>query len=95
MQYIVEKNEDNEEVVRVAQGEARLAYKIVLDLAADVQEKRHVISMDNVFTSVGLFEELASLRIYATRMVRSNQIGFLLALKNRGAFRNAPHRTLE
>jgi hypothetical protein len=67
-----------------------LAHKVVLDLAADVQGKRHVISMDNFFTSVGLFEELASMRIYATRTVRSNQIGLPLALKNRGAFRNAP-----
>jgi hypothetical protein len=51
--------------------------------------------MDNFFTSVGLFEELASMRIYATGTVRSNRIGLPLPLKNRGAFRNAPHRTLE
>jgi hypothetical protein len=51
--------------------------------------------MDNFFTSVGLFEELASMQIYATGTVRSNRIGLPLALKNRGAFRNAPHGTLE
>jgi hypothetical protein len=72
-----------------------LAYKIVLDLAADVQGKGHVISIDKFFTSVGLFEELASIQIYAIRTIRSNQIGLPLALKNRGVFKNAPHDTLE
>jgi hypothetical protein len=33
------KNEDNKEVVRVAREKARLAYKVVLDLVADVQGK--------------------------------------------------------
>jgi hypothetical protein len=33
------KNEDNKEVVCVARGEARLAHKVVLDLAADIQRK--------------------------------------------------------
>jgi hypothetical protein len=89
------KNEDNEEVARVARREARLAHKVVLNFAADVQGKGHVISIDNFFTSVRLFEELASMRIYATGMVRSNRIGLPLALKNRGAFRNVPHGTLE
>jgi hypothetical protein len=82
-------------VACVAQGEVRLAHKVVLDLAADIQRKRHVISMDNFFTSVGLFEELASMRIYTTWTVRSNRIGLPLTLKNRGAFRNAPQGTLD
>jgi hypothetical protein len=85
----------NEEVAHVAWGEARLTHNVVLDLAADVQRKGHVISMDNFFTSIRLFEELVSMQIYATRTVRSNQIGLLLALKNRGIFRIVPQGTLE
>jgi hypothetical protein len=74
------KNEDYEEVAHVAREEARLAHKVVLDLAA------HVISMDNFFTSVGFFEELASMQIYATGTFRSNRIGLPLVLKNTWAF---------
>jgi hypothetical protein len=59
LQFIVKKNEDTEEVARIAWGEARLAHKVVLNLVADVQGKEHVISMDTFFTSIGLFEELA------------------------------------
>lgn len=75
-------------MARVAQGETRLAQKVILDLAAYIQVKGHVISMDNFFISVGLFEELASLQIYATSTMRANRIGLLLALKNTRAFRN-------
>jgi hypothetical protein len=41
-----EKNEDNEEVERVLWKEARLAHKVVLNLATDIQGKEHVISID-------------------------------------------------
>jgi hypothetical protein len=66
------KNEKTEEVVCVDQEKARLAHKVVLDLATDVQGKEHVISIHNFFTFVGLFDELASMQIYATGIVRSN-----------------------
>jgi hypothetical protein len=64
MVYYGKINGGNEEVVRVARREARLAYKIVLDLAAKVQGKGHVIRVDNFFTFVGFSEELASMQIY-------------------------------
>jgi hypothetical protein len=83
------KNEDYEEVAHVAREEARLAHKVVLDLAA------HVISMDNIFTYVGFFEELASMQIYATGTFRSNRIGLPLVLKNTCAFKNAPQGILD
>jgi hypothetical protein len=51
--------------------------------------------MDNFFISVGLFEELASMQIYATSTMRANRIGLLLALKNTRAFRNIPQGTLD
>ena len=90
-----EKNEDIEKVAHVTREEARLAHKIVLDLRVDTQGKGHVIHMDNFFTSVGIFEELASMQINAIGIIRLNQIELPLALKNRGAFRNAPYSTLK
>jgi hypothetical protein len=63
------KYEDTKEVACVIWEEAHLAHKVVLDLAVDVQRKGHVNSMDNFFTSVGLFEELALRQIYATKIV--------------------------
>jgi hypothetical protein len=75
-------------------GEARLAHKVVLDLATNMQEKRHVINMDNFFTFVGLFEELALRQIYATGTMRSNWITLPLDLKNTCVFKNIQHNTL-
>jgi hypothetical protein len=89
------KTEETEEVPRVTRGEARLAQKVVLDLVADVQDKDHAISMDNFFTFVGLFKELASIQIYATGTVRTNRIGLPSALKNTRAFKNVLQGTLE
>jgi hypothetical protein len=89
------KTEETEEVPRVTRGEARLARKVVLDLVADVQDKDHAISMDNFFTFVGLFKELASIQIYATGTVRTNRIGLPSALKNTRAFKNVLQGTLE
>jgi hypothetical protein len=80
------KTEETEEVPRVARGEACLAQKVVLDLAAEVQGKGHIINMDNFFTSIRLFEELASIQIYATCTVRTNRISLPSALKNTRAF---------
>jgi hypothetical protein len=90
-----EKTEETKEVPHVARGEACLAQKIILDLAAEVQGKGHVISMNNFFTSVGLFEELASMQIYATGTLRTNQIGLPSALKNTGAFKNISQGILD
>jgi hypothetical protein len=59
-------------VVRIARGEAKFAHKVVLDLVVDVEEKGHVISMNNFFTFIGLFEDLALKQIYATSTMRSN-----------------------
>ena len=38
---------------------------MVLDLAKNMEGKGHVISMNNFFTSVGLFKELALKKSYA------------------------------
>jgi hypothetical protein len=89
------KTDETEKVPRIARREPRLAHKVVLDLAAEVQGKGHVISMDNFFTSVGLFEELASMQIYAIGTMCTNKIGLPSVLKNTGAFKNVPQGTLE
>jgi uncharacterized lipoprotein YajG len=57
--------------------------------------KKHFVSMDNFFTSIELFEELVSRQIYATGIMRSNQIELPLNLKITGTFKNVPHGTLE
>jgi hypothetical protein len=90
-----DKNEETEEVACARRGEVRLVQKIVLDLAVDIQGKEHVINMDNFFTSVGLFRDLASIQIYATGTVSANRIGLPLTLKDTSAFRNARQGTLE
>jgi hypothetical protein len=77
-------------VVRIARGEAKFAHKVVLDLVVDVEEKGHVISMNNFFTFIGLFEDLALKQIYATSTMRSNWNRLPLALKNTRAFKNIP-----
>ena len=89
------KNKDTKKVVNVAWKDAYLAYKVVLDLATDVQGKGHVIGMDNFFTFVGLFEKLIARQIYATNIVKSNRIGLPLTLKNTSTFKNVPQSTLE
>ena len=66
------KTEDTEKVPHVARGEAHLAQKVVLDLAIELQGKGHVISMDNFFTFVGLFEELAFMQTYITSTMHTN-----------------------
>jgi hypothetical protein len=66
------KEEGREDLAHVGQGEAKLAQKVVLDLAQDVQGKGHVISMDNFFTLVGFLQELASMQIYAIGTIRFN-----------------------
>lgn len=72
-----------------------MTHKVVSDLVVDVQRKEHIISMDKYITFVGLFEVLASIKIYAIDIGRSNQIGLPLTLKIRGTFKNVLQGTLE
>jgi hypothetical protein len=45
----------------VARGEPKLAHKVVMELSKDMEEKAHVIAMDNFFTSIELFMDLVFL----------------------------------
>jgi hypothetical protein len=46
----------------------------------------HVIAMDNFFTSIRLFEDLASRRINAIGTMRLNRMDISIALKDTKAF---------
>lgn len=45
-----------EEVAPIAREEAKLAHKVVVDLAKDIDNKAHVIIMDNHFCCIEFFE---------------------------------------
>jgi hypothetical protein len=89
------KEEAISTVEPIARGEPKLAHKVVVELSRDIEGKGHVIAMDNFFTSIGLFKELAEKAIYATGTLRSNCIGIPSALKNTKAFSRVPQGTLD
>jgi hypothetical protein len=69
------KEEATSTVESIARGEPKLTHKVVMKLVKDIEGKGHVIAMDNFFTTVGLFQELAEKTIYATRTLRSKPVG--------------------
>jgi hypothetical protein len=89
------KEEAISTVELIARREPKLAHKVVVELSRDIEGKGHVIAMDNFFTSVGLFKELAENAIYATGTLRSNHIGIPSAFKNTKAFSRVPQGTLD
>jgi hypothetical protein len=44
----------------IAREESKLAHKVMMELSKDIEGKLHVITMDNFFTNIGLFKDLAS-----------------------------------
>jgi hypothetical protein len=89
------KEEATSTVEPIARGEPKLAHKVVMDLAKDIEGKWHVIAMDNFFTSIGLFKELGEKTIYATGTLRSNCIGIPSALKDTKTFSRMSQGTLD
>ena len=61
-----------EEEIRRPQGEARLAYNVVLQLVSPYEGKGHVITVDNFFFSIPLFKELLERWTFATSTIRCN-----------------------
>jgi hypothetical protein len=51
-----------------------------------LENRGHVVVMDNFFSSVSLFAELLEKGIYATRIVRTNRIGLPNMMKNHKQF---------
>jgi hypothetical protein len=52
-----------------------LAHWVVMDLTVGLDNKGHIITMDNFFTSVGHFHDLERRGIYGTGTMHSNRIG--------------------
>jgi hypothetical protein len=77
-------------------GEPKLAHKVVLNLVDGLDGKGHVVVMDNYFSSIGLFIEMAARGIYATGTMRSNRIGIPEDFKDTKSFnRRATQGQLE
>jgi hypothetical protein len=55
--------------------EQALAHRVITQLTTGLENKEHVLVMDNYFTSIGLFRDLERRGIYATGTMRSNRIG--------------------
>jgi hypothetical protein len=76
-----------ENVVQPAtRGEPRLAHNVVLNMVEGLDGKGHVVVMDNYFSSVGLFTEMATRGIYATGTMRSNRVGLPEEFKDMKSF---------
>jgi hypothetical protein len=89
------KEEATLTVEPIARGVPKLVHKVVMDLAKVIEGKMYVITMDNFFTSVGLFKELGEKTIYATGTLRSNRISIPSALKDTKTFSRMPQGTLD
>ena len=66
------KNLEVEVRVEAPFGQGGIAYGVVINLLHGLEEKGHSVVMDNFFSSVPLFHDLASKGIYATCII-SNQ----------------------
>jgi hypothetical protein len=72
----------------MSQGaEQNLAHWVMTNLTSGLDNKGHVITMDNFFTSVGLFRDLERRGIYATGTMHSNRIGLHPDMRNIREFR--------
>jgi hypothetical protein len=76
-------------------AEASLAHTVVMDLVRGLEDKNHVVTMDNYFSSVGLFRNLEWRGIYATSTVRANRIGLPPDLTNTKEFKKRAQGELD
>jgi hypothetical protein len=77
-------------VVPVVHGKPKLAHNLVVELSKDIQRKRHVLSIDNIFTSTWIIRNLALKSIYAMGKMRFHGVGLLHASKNMKSFNKIP-----
>ena len=63
-------------------GESMLGHFVVIHLIDGNNGKEHLIVMDNYFSSVGLFKELAANGTYCIITLMTNCIGILQVMKN-------------
>ena len=74
---------------------SNLEYKVVRDLICGLENKGHVIAVDNFLTSIQLFRDLEHQVIYAIGMMRSNWINLHSSIKNVKAFKKQQHGDLD
>ena len=72
-----------------------MAHEVVTKLSLGLENLEHCITMDNFFTSIPLFIELALRGICGTRTKRTNRIGPPSHLKNTRAFKKVPQGYME
>ena len=75
--------------------EASIAYGVVMKLLSGLEDKRHCVVMYNLFCSIPLFTDLEAKGIYAIGIMRSNQIGLPLHLKNTRAWKRCREGHIE
>jgi hypothetical protein len=75
--------------------EQNLAHRVVTQLTTGLENKGHVVVMDNYFTSVGLFRDLERRGIYATGTMRSNRIGLHPDMRKTKEFKRRNHGDLD
>ena len=75
--------------------EGNRAEAIVLNMVDGMENKGHVVVMDNYFTSVGLFKKLLNRGIYATGTVRSNHVCLPMQLSDTKEFNKNVQGTMD
>ena len=81
--------------VEAPSGEGSVAYGVVMNLLQGLEDKGHCVVMENFFTSIPLFRDLASKGIYATGTIRPNWIGIPSHLKNMRTWKRCEQGHLE
>jgi hypothetical protein len=89
------KNLEAEVRVEAPFRQGGAAYGVVMNLLRGLEDKSHCVVMDNFFTSVPFFRDLANKGIYATGTIRSNRVGIPLHLKNTRTWRRREQGHLE
>jgi hypothetical protein len=78
-----------------AREDQTLVHRVITNLTTGLENKSHVIVMDNYFTSVGLFCDLERWGIYATGTMRSNRIGLHPEMRKIKEFKRRTQGDLE
>ena len=80
----------NPTILLVRRGEPQLAHNVVLKMVEGLANMRHLVVMDNFFSSIGLFMDLLGMEFYALGIVRPNHVGLPLELTDTKSFKNVP-----
>jgi hypothetical protein len=67
-------------------GESKLAHNIINNMVNGLNGKEHVVVMDNCFSHVGIFIEIASRGIYTIDTMNSNRVGITKEFKDTKSF---------